>query len=197
MNDILPENVLKKTLNLAGKFDLFRLILTSAIYTAAALLIFVIMGRPLEWLHYVLIFMMMAAYSLGRAAIIRSRVKKALVSQSNYLLKARPEAELYIPMLEKPFGVIRLKKAALYLENGELWLMAYDLQIGQIYPKAGLSLPLGRDFKLVGITPGERPDFLRVDAKIKEQNYPFVIPAIDQLVSLIKNHLTSQEKEVN
>lgn len=197
MNDILTRDIHHKTLNLAGKFDVVKLTLTSAVYTGAALLIFVLMGQQLEWLHYLLIFLMMAAYSLGRAAIIRARVHKALIVQSDYLHRARPEADLYIPMLEKPFGVIRLKKSALYRENGALWLMAFDLQMIQIHPKAGLSLPLGPDFQILKITTGEHPDFIRVNAKIKDQDYPFVLPAIDRIVSLIENHFTTIEKEVN
>jgi hypothetical protein len=196
LNELLPEDVTKKTLDLAGGFDILRLILSSALYTMAAILLFILFGQPLEWVHYVLIFVLMATYSLFRAAIIRSRVKNALIAQSNYLLKAHPNADLYIPMLEKPFGVIRLKKAALFRENDQLWLEAFDLQITQIHPKKSLSVPLGPDFSLQSITPGERPDYVRVMAKIKEQNYPFVIPAIERIVALLDTYLSIEKKEV-
>lgn len=185
----LQEEVLAKTEKLVGQFNILRVLIYTAISGVLILLILWAIGVAIFEDYRIIIFAfgLSLAYSFFRDFFITRYSRKMMYSYYEYLKRKKPKIELYIPLFQKTNSGMLLKKSALFIDNNELYLEAFNQQRSKKEPDDSISVKRGRDFAIDNITlDKEAPRYVNYQARLMDGDIRFSIVYIKEIIDIIE-----------
>jgi len=185
----LQEEVLAKTEKLVGRFNVLRVIIYTVVSAVLILLILWALGVAIfeDLTISLFVFGISLAYSFFRDFFITRYSRKMMYSYYEYLKRKKPKIELYIPLFQKTRSGILLKKSALYIDKGELYLEAFNQQRSKKEPDDSISVKRGRDFVIDKVEiDKDAPKYVNYQARLMEGDVNFSVIYIKKLIDIIE-----------
>ncbi|MBN2540551.1 MAG: hypothetical protein JXB08_03395 [Bacilli bacterium] len=182
----LQSQVFEQTEKLVAKFNLLRVV-TLALISALIIIIFLFafMGT-VEWMYWLLVIGVSFLYSLFRDYFVTKYSKRVMHTYHAYMLEKKPRIETYIPMFSKTSQGMILKKAALYFDNGELYMEAFNQYKSGNKPQESITIKAGKDLVLDAYQIEKQSRYVTYTATLMETDYNFSIVYIKELIDRIE-----------
>lgn len=183
----LQEEILAKTEKLVGRFNILRVLIYTAISAGLILIILWALSFPIEWFTILFVVGISLAYSFFRDFFITKYSRKMMYSYYEYLKRKKPKIELYIPLFQKTNSGILLKKSALFLDKGELYLEAFNQQRSKKEPDDSISVKCGKDFVIDKVDfDKEAPKYVNYQARLMEGDVRFSVIYVKEIIDIIE-----------
>lgn len=188
--------LISKAERIVSSFNLLKIFINALIYSVILYLGFLILKIDPDWITIIIVFFMLLVYFFLKDFMLYRQAKKAIKSQYDFLISKHPNITLYIPIIGKNGLMLYMKKAALFIDNDDLFLEAFDQQAFKQTPTKSISMPHGDDFLIKTIRPDKKKPYFLVTSSIKNHDYEFIIPDDKFLIEYINSKIQPLEKEV-
>jgi len=162
-----------------------------------------VMDRIFEFgidIYTILIFFgLLLIYMFARDLMMNFQAKKKVFSQYQFLLKNKPGMELYMPVLGQSGLSLFVRKAGLYLLNGEVFLEIFPSQKVKETETRNKTAVAGREFVIHRIEKDQKQQYYHVKSSVSGMYYDLLIPLDEEFVSLLQTliQIPEPEKEVS
>ncbi len=182
----LQEQIFEQTEKLVGRFNLMRVV-TLALISALIIIIFLyaFLGT-VEWQYWLAVIVISFLYSIFRDYFVSKYSRKVMHTYHAYMMEKKPRIELYIPMFSKTSQGMILKKAALYYDNGELYMEAFNQYKTGNKPQESITIKAGKDFGLDVFQTDKQNRYVTYKARLMDTDYDFSIVNIKDLIDKIE-----------
>ena len=170
----IQDDVFELTRKLIGAINIYRILLYTLISAAMLVLVLGIFGLltlPMAILSFAISFI----YSFLRDMTISKYSAKQMDKYYAYANEKFKQLELYIPLLEKTFQGYFLKRAALVIDNGALYLEAFRQKKNQKQQQISISVPYGKAFIIDYENTDKNMKSITMDSTFSGQYYRFSI----------------------
>ncbi len=181
---------------IVSSFNLIKILINAIIYSVVLFLGFLVLKIDPDWITIIIVFIMLLLYFFAKDFMLYRQAKKAIKSQYDYLISKHPNISLYIPIIGKNGLMLYMKKAALFIDDDNLFLEAFDQQAFKQTPTKSISMPHGEDFIIKALQPDKRKPYYVVTSSIKEHDYEFIIPSDQFVIDYINSKISILDKEV-
>lgn len=188
--DILQERIIDKSDDAIHLFSPVRLIVSTVIYAAIVIALFLIFNLDmLDVSMYVIVIAVAFLYGAFNEYLNIKRSKNVLVYQYRYSVENHPNMTLYIPMLhiqdDKPY--VQVKRAGLYVKEGKLFLEAFEQKGLSSKPKNSISIRLGTDFNILSRTYDSEKGLHVFKAKLLDTEYTFALVDEPEMIAYFED----------
>ncbi|MCF7923844.1 MAG: hypothetical protein K9L64_01905 [Candidatus Izimaplasma sp.] len=181
----LQEDVFQQTKNLVGKVNLFRIILYTLI--SAVIIIAVLYLFDYFTIEVVFIILIMSLlYSFLRDFSITKYSAKQMQVLYNYSLEKHGDIDLYIPVFKKSRQGYLLKRSALIIKDGELFLEAFKQKRSKKQQQVSISVKYGEKFVIDFQKVDKNGKTITFDSTFATQYYRFSIVNNKEALNLIE-----------
>ncbi|QLY39635.1 hypothetical protein HF295_01660 [Hujiaoplasma nucleasis] len=173
MNKI-QEEIFFLTKKLTGTINLIRIFFYTII-SAGILMIVLSIFNMLSWEMALITFGISLLYSLLRDVSITKISNKQMVKYYQHARSNHENMSLYIPLLEKTYQGYFLKRAALIIDDGQLYLEAFRQRKNDKQGQISIPVKYGDRFVMDRQTIDKNHQSMTIDSTFSGQYYRFSI----------------------
>lgn len=173
MNRMQTE-ILDQTRKLMGTINLIRIFFYTVISSAMIIIVLSIFNM-LDWRMALLAVGISMLYSFLRDLTITRYSAKQLDRFYDYVDGKYNHLELYIPLLEKTYQGYFLKRAALIISDGKIFVEAFRQKRNQKQDQISISVPYGEKFIIDYQQVDKNMKSISIDSTFSGQYYRFSI----------------------
>lgn len=188
----LQDKVFAQTEKLIAQFSIWRVIFLFALSTGLLFVLLWALGVTFDLLTISVVVGLSLIYSFSRDVFMTKYTKKVMYSYYEYMIEKKPKIELYIPIFVKTGQGFILKKAALYIDKGKLYMEAYNQNKRGNKPSESITIDTGINFQIDAYYFKKDERFVTYKADLMATHYEFSVVNIQELIDLIE-----QKKGVN
>jgi len=185
MNQI-QEQIFKDTEKLVGTFSLIKVVIYTLISSGIIILLLYVLSFPVDLYTISFVLGISLVYSFVRDFFMTKYSKKIMYNYYNYLKEKKPRIGIYVPIFARTRQGFFLKKAAIYFDNDQLFMEAFNQQKSRNRPEASISIKLGKDFSLDRNFPEYKNKIVTFQGRLMETDYQFSMVNITEVISLIE-----------
>lgn len=179
-----------------AKFDSRKFILDMTLYVAGVLaILFILLGR-FDWIYAITVPFMTAIYLLIKHVYLIKQVKKTISNQFYFIENAHPKTSLYIPIMDKSGKKFYLKRAALYLQDDELFMDALRQKTFSSIPDESITIPYGEEFFITSIHHDELNKVIICEGTLINTAYHFIVIDEPSILKRLETLVKFENKEV-
>lgn len=181
----LQDEVFVQTKSLTGTVNPLRIFLytlISSIMLVVVLALFNMLTLPMVFVIVAISFL----YSVLRDYSISKYSNKQMLKYYDYTVEKHDNLELYIPLLEKTFQGYFLKRAALIIEDGQLYIEAFRQRKNDKQDQLSIPVKYGDKFVIDRQSVDKNHKSITLDSTFAGQYYRFTIVNNKTAIDLIE-----------
>ncbi|MDA3932511.1 MAG: hypothetical protein PF513_07225 [Tenericutes bacterium] len=181
----LQDEIFIQTKGLTGTVNALRIFLytlVSSIMLVVVLALFSMLTLPMTLVIIAISFL----YSILRDFSITKYSNKQMQKYYDYAVENHDNLELYMPLLEKTFQGYFLKRAALIIENGQLYIEAFRQRKNDKQDQLSIPVKYGEKFVIDRQSVDKNQKSLTLDSTFAGQYYRFSITNNQTAINLIE-----------
>jgi hypothetical protein len=181
----LQDEIFIQTKGLTGTVNALRIFLytlVSSIMLVVVLALFSMLTLPMTLVIISISFL----YSILRDFSITKYSNKQMQKYYDYAVENHDNLELYMPLLEKTFQGYFLKRAALIIENGQLYIEAFRQRKNDKQDQLSIPVKYGEKFVIDRQSVDKNQKSLTLDSTFAGQYYRFSITNNQTAINLIE-----------
>lgn len=191
----LQEKIIQASMSKIEGFTIKKVIISTVVYVAFILIVFLIAQIEMNYLHYILVTVISFLYCFFREKMVSRRVLRIVDFQYQFLKAKHPSMSLYIPLFSATAETITFKKSALMIDKNKLYLEAFQTSRVSMKPTNSISLIHGDQFILTDHQKYKKDLHLFIGTLL-QKDYQLAIADIEEVVSLISKYIKFEKKEV-
>ncbi len=182
----LQQEIFAKTEKLIAQFSILRVLFLATLSAGLILILLLALSFGIDIYTVLFVVGISLAYSFLRDFFMTRYTKKVMHTYHDYLKELKPRVQLYIPVFAKTGQGFILKKAALYIDNGSLFMEAYNQHKRGNKPDQSISIKAGGDFIIEAYYLKKDERFVTYRGSLMETPYEFSIVNVKELVDLVE-----------
>ncbi len=181
----LQNEIFVQTKSLTGTVNPLRIFLYTLI-SSIMLVVVLALFNMITWPMTFVIIAISFLYSILRDYSITKYSNKQMIKYYNYTLDKHDDLELYVPLLEKTFQEYFLKRAALVIENGQLYIEAFRQRKNDKQDQLSIPVKYGDKFVIDRQSVDKNHKSITLDSTFAGQYYRFTIVNNKEAIALIE-----------
>ncbi|MFP4478160.1 MAG: hypothetical protein ACLFPM_01850 [Candidatus Izemoplasmatales bacterium] len=181
----LQNEIFVQTKSLTGTVNPLRIFLYTLI-SSIMLVVVLALFNMITWPMTFVIIAISFLYSILRDYSITKYSNKQMIKYYNYTLDKHDDLELYVPLLEKTFQGYFLKRAALVIENGQLYIEAFRQRKNDKQDQLSIPVKYGDKFVIDRQSVDKNHKSITLDSTFAGQYYRFTIVNNKEAIALIE-----------
>jgi hypothetical protein len=177
-------------------FSLGQSVLASTFYIGTVSAMYFLIRQAYDWRMQIVIVVLAIGYVVFKDFSLQRQAKRILQGQADWLKQKRPQHDLYVPLFERQGKLVRMKRAALYFMNNQLYLEAFNQSKSGHAPQESIQVPNGPDFQILSLNVAEGGSFLDGSGTLMGQPYAFSILARPELSERFAPFVTTQPPSI-
>lgn len=173
-------------------FSFGQSVLASTFYIGTVSAMYFLIRQSYDWRMQIVIVVLAVGYVAFKDFSLQRQAKRILQGQSDWLKQKRPQHELYVPLFERQGKYVRMKRAALYFMNNQLYLEAFNQSKSGHAPQESIQVPCGVDFQILSLVAMEGSAFLDGSGTLMGQPYAFSILSRPELSERFAPFITQE-----
>ncbi|PKL01550.1 MAG: hypothetical protein CVV56_00785 [Tenericutes bacterium HGW-Tenericutes-1] len=188
--------LIDQTFKRIAKFDSLKFLFDMVLYVAGVLaILFILIGR-FDWVYAITVPFMTSIYLLVKHAYLVKQVKKTIHNQFYFVEHTHPKQTLYIPIMDKVNKKYYLKRAALYIQDDQLFMDALRQKTFSSLPDESITIPYGEEFFLSTVTHDELNHVIICNGTLIDTPYRFIVIYESTIFNRLETLVKIENKEV-
>ncbi|QWC00661.1 hypothetical protein KHQ88_03575 [Mycoplasmatota bacterium] len=181
----LQDEIFIQTKSLTGTVNFLRIFLytlISSIMLFVVLALFSMLTLPMA----LIVVAISLVYSFLRDYSISKYSNKQMIKYFEYSLEKHDDIEIYVPLLERTFQGYFMKRAALIIRSGQLYIEAFRQKKNDKQDQLSIPVKYGEKFVIDRLTVDKNHKSVTIDSTFAGQYYRFSIVNNQTALDLIE-----------
>jgi ABC-type multidrug transport system fused ATPase/permease subunit len=182
--DKMQEEIFFQTKKLTGTINLIRIFFYTVI-SSLMLIIVLALFNMFSWQMALIVLAISAVYSFLRDYAITKYTSKQMIKYYEHTKNNHDHLSLYVPLLEKTYQGYFLKRAALIIDDNQLYIEAFRQKKNEKQEQISIPVKYGEKFVIDRQTNDKNKLSITMDSTFSGQYYRFSVVNHPEMINRI------------
>jgi ABC-type multidrug transport system fused ATPase/permease subunit len=182
--DKMQEEIFFQTKKLTGTINLIRIFFYTII-SSLMLIIVLALFNMFSWQMALIVLAISAVYSFLRDYAITKYTSKQMIKYYEHTKNNHDDLSLYVPLLEKTYQGYFLKRAALIIDDNQLYIEAFRQKKNEKQEQISIPVKYGEKFVIDRQTNDKNKLSITMDSTFSGQYYRFSVVNHPEMINKI------------